>query len=715
MNKHNLKSGLLFAASIMVAGFFTISGTTQVFAISTNSPPTISYSPDAGYINDGINPDSGFTNTNFIFKIVYTDLDNDPPTRIRTVVFDGSPSDSPAIEVSSDVMTLDSSANAILRDGNYTNGEQYALTKSFPAGIYRYRWEWSDGKIPECGSSLCYMISDGIAGGREQSFTVLFGSSGGGGGGSGDGGGGSLPIDTDGDGLLDIWETQDIDTSGDGIPDLSLSQLVEFDGTTNPPDPKRKDIYVWVDWLEKTGEDAHSHKPDVKALRLVKEAFDNAPVENGGAIEGINLHIVLGNAIEETETYVEIGKVFENLGLYDDSEFNTLKNFSLLSNGTRPGMGKVFHYAVYGHYLPEIKATCPNRTFRPAGIGGFSGGGDLIIGHQKLVDFNRLGTLEQGGVFMHELGHTLGLGHGGVGMLNSTNFKPNHLSVMNYSFAKGLLYKQDGESEPSRSILDYSRFDSSTIPTLNEDNLNELVGLNSSPTSVLGRYGTIYYRDYKDSVDGVGTIVHNANGAIDWNFNNSFDTESVKANINGDTIPVLDAFSLCLNRHTDLSIDNEWRGLNYTRGTVGFRLASIEETAGESLFDFADPAEDMFSAADVAIKIDIKPGSDTNPVNYHNKNNIIPVAVVSTGSFDALQIDHTTVRFEGATEVHRDQTGTPRRHEEDVNGDGKKDLVLHFRLGDTRITEETKVGILTAKTFGGLIVSGKDAIRLIAK
>ena len=165
MNKHNLKSGLLFATStafavvfivILLGGFFVAPVNAETATTtppsgsppssggggggSLNNSPTISYSPDAGYINDGINPDGGQTNTNFTFKIVYTDLDNDPPTRIRTAVFDGSPSDSPAIEVSSDVMTLDSSASVTLRDGNYTNGEQYALTKSFPAGIYRYRW-----------------------------------------------------------------------------------------------------------------------------------------------------------------------------------------------------------------------------------------------------------------------------------------------------------------------------------------------------------------------------------------------------------------------------------------------------------------------------------------------------------------------------------------------------------------------------------------------
>jgi len=133
--------------------------------VPPNQPPTLSYSQDEGFIDDGINPDEGDTNTNFTFKIVYTDADNDPPTDIQTIVFDGNPSDAPAIEISNDAMILDSSASPELRDGNYANGEQYALTRSFPFGTYRYRFQASDGN----GLSA---IFDGVADGRAQRFIV---------------------------------------------------------------------------------------------------------------------------------------------------------------------------------------------------------------------------------------------------------------------------------------------------------------------------------------------------------------------------------------------------------------------------------------------------------------------------------------------------------------------------------------------------------------
>mgnify|MGYP001769098295 CR=1 FL=1 len=48
---------------------------------------------------------------------------------------------------------------------------------------------------------------------------------------------------------------------------------------------------------------------------------------------------------------------------------------------------------------------------------------------------------QQGGTLMHELGHTLGLRHGGN---VETNDKPNYLSVMNYSFQRCIVPASPG-------------------------------------------------------------------------------------------------------------------------------------------------------------------------------------------------------------------------------------------------------------------------------
>lgn len=116
----------------------------------------------------------------------------------------------------------------------------------------------------------------------------------------------------------------------------------------------------------------------------------------------------------------------------------------------------------------------------------------------------------------------------------------------------------------------------------------------------------------------------------------------------------------------------------------------------------------------VEVDIDIKPGSDPNSINCNNENEAITVAILTTEDFDAATVDHTTVTFEGASEMHVDkQSGEPRRHEEDVDGDGDVDLVFHFRLGDTDLACDSAEGTLTGETYDGQPIEGTDAVRMI--
>jgi hypothetical protein len=108
------------------------------------------------------------------------------------------------------------------------------------------------------------------------------------------------------------------------------------------------------------------------------------------------------------------------------------------------------------------------------------------------------------------------------------------------------------------------------------------------------------------------------------------------------------------------------------------------------------------------VNIDIEPDSDTNPINPKSQG-VIPVAILTTSTFDATNVDPLSVEFgsNGATESHG------RGHIEDVNGDGKPDLVLHFRTQETGIQCGDTSASLTGETFDGHAIQGSDLIQTV--
>ncbi|UCH75043.1 MAG: hypothetical protein JSU82_04130, partial [Rhodospirillales bacterium] len=108
----------------------------------------------------------------------------------------------------------------------------------------------------------------------------------------------------------------------------------------------------------------------------------------------------------------------------------------------------------------------------------------------------------------------------------------------------------------------------------------------------------------------------------------------------------------------------------------------------------------------LAVEIDIKPGSFPNGVNPGAKG-VIPVAVLTTDAFDALEVDPMTVQFgpAGASIAHA------AGHPKDVDNDGDVDLVLHFRTQDTGIACGDTEATLTGQTVGGVPFSGSDSIK----
>src|ERR671914_463027 len=178
------------------------------------------------------------------------------------------------------------------------------------------------------------------------------------------------------------------------------------------------------------------------------------------------------------------------------------------------------------------------------------------------------------------------------------------------------------------------------------------------------------------------------------------------------TSPVL---SVPVDLGTTLSLDNG-------QAWVGFTGATGGRSQAHDILSFSFVGTEV---APLGVDIDIIPGIDPNSWPCRNTEEDLPAAILTTDTFDATTIDAGSVRFgktgTEASEVHRDAEGKAERHVTDVNGDGRDDLVFHFRFGDTGFScddipqGQESVG-LRARLTGeaeGEPLAGEDTLQLV--
>jgi hypothetical protein len=107
----------------------------------------------------------------------------------------------------------------------------------------------------------------------------------------------------------------------------------------------------------------------------------------------------------------------------------------------------------------------------------------------------------------------------------------------------------------------------------------------------------------------------------------------------------------------------------------------------------------------LGVAIDIKPDTFPNSINPKLSGNI-PVAILTTPAFDAQTVKAATVHF-GPTGI---EAPPLRSVVQDVNGDGRPDLLLFFGSQSTHIACGQSSGVITGATFSGQKIRGFDSI-----
>lgn len=291
-----------------------------------------------------------------------------------------------------------------------------------------------------------------------------------------------INADSDLDGIPDIWEIPvaeggGVFVDGDNVVDLDLNAM----GAR----PDHKDLFVEID-------SSAGAMISPAAVDMVTRSFADAPLTNPDGTRGVRLHIIRDEAVTDglmpatgfasaqgtgAGFPVEANSVF--LAHFGSPQMRAQPNWDLV----RPVWEGIARYCLAFNDIVRS-----DNTSKRAYVGlAESAGNQFVYSLQGALSFSGTSATEKvAASFMHELGHTLGLDHGGNDRLN---FKPNYFSLMNY-----LLTTRRPFSKYFYR-LDYSR---AAGASQNEASPNEFRGFapdaNDPDSGVYARY-RMPYRD----------------------------------------------------------------------------------------------------------------------------------------------------------------------------------------------------------------------------
>lgn len=376
------------------------------------------------------------------------------------------------------------------------------------------------------------------------------------------------PTDTDGDGLPDVWELYGVDTNNDGIVDLPIHEW--------GADPNKPDIFIEVDWMNKpspgklsfSNERGGSLAPTKAQLQTVYDAFKN---------HDINIHIDAGSnsvgfeSVQNWASYSGSNEIPYTKVFYVGTESTGYQEWHTLvdQNFARERLPVFRHCMFVNQYTQESsQVNHPwSESCKSSGIADNIPGQCFIVANQGLGV--NVEDVTVSGTFMHELGHTLGLKHGGQ---DHENYKPNYLSIMNYSFQlQGL--------NPTKEI-NYSDY---KLNDIDENAIDEFNPLDSNLLTPTGLITTWYVYDSANKIYIKKS--YDIAFPINWNLNadangNPVQDSPYKMNINKEDVNGKQTFTV-LKSYTD------WDKLIYKGGSIG----DVSKASTSTSFDVYTESE----------------------------------------------------------------------------------------------------------------------------
>ncbi len=340
----------------------------------------------------------------------------------------------------------------------------------------------------------------------------------------------STAPDADDDTLCDAAENRlgtdpnNPDTDGDGFTDAAeVYGYSGIDFAYYGAGPLKKDIFLEMDYYP-------GLKPSQTAVDMVVDAFADAPVSNPNGSAGINLHAIFDSQIAAADVDNNLSPVWTDFGVIKNKYFRSYRS-------------EVFHYVLFANQYS----------------GGTSSGRSRgIPGRDLLVTLGNWSTpggtvQQQAGTLMHELGHNIGLRHGGQ---DNTNFKPHYLSVMSYNYQ--LVGLNRGRTS---GVVDYAGVRAAGV---SENSLSETNAFAPGPGTTeadLAQYRVriCVARNSSGSCTSRVWLTGTASANLDMNRNGVINGGTITANLDGDS------------NSTDSwgTTQNDWDSLVYTGGGIG--------------------------------------------------------------------------------------------------------------------------------------------------